>query len=201
MVTAVLLLMRGRMMAINSGLYSSASDRWDTPADLVADLASVFAWDLDVCAAGPNVCDNYYSIDRGQDGLSLPWRGLCWCNPPYGRGIGAWVERARRAAADGAGVVMLLPARTDPAWWQNDIAAASLVVFIRGRLTFGSADYWRRRWYSPYMIDRGRLRRDPLFGRFGVTQSAPFPSAFVVFGHLPDRLFCKLATYGWAVYQ
>lgn len=159
-------------MSFNRSLFSSASDRWDTPPDLVADLASVFPWDLDVCAERPNVCDRFYS--PADNGLVMPWRGLCWCNPPYGRGIGAWVRRAHDAVyslpAGDLAVVMLLPARTDPAWWQNFIGGASFVVFIRGRLKFG-----------------------------GSKNSAPFPSAFVVFGKISYVQARKLAAYGWAI--
>ena len=76
-------------------------------------------------------------------------------NPPYGRGIGAWLEKAFRSAAMGATVVCLLPARTDTAWFQ-DYAMKGEVRFIRGRLKFG-----------------------------GHANSAPFPSAVVVFRPTP----------------
>ena len=40
---------------MNSVLFSSASQEWDTPADLVNLLKPVFQLDLDVCAQRPNV--------------------------------------------------------------------------------------------------------------------------------------------------
>jgi site-specific DNA-methyltransferase (adenine-specific) len=36
-----------------------------------------------------------------------------FCNPPYGREIGRWVEKAYESSLAGALVVCLLPARTD----------------------------------------------------------------------------------------
>lgn len=85
------------------------------------------------------------------DGLSQEWEGTCWMNPPYGRAIGAWVKKAYETSKRGHTVVCLLPARTDTAWW-HDYAIKGVVTFLRGRLKFG-----------------------------GAKNSAPFPSAVVVF--------------------
>lgn len=150
---------------MNAGMYSSATDKWNTPADLVDKLATVFDWDCDVCSSGTNVCDFYY--DQEQDGLAQNWLGLCWMNPPYGREIGAWMAKA---ASSGTTVVCLVPARTDTRWWHDNVPQASLVVFIRGRLKFG-----------------------------GAKNSAPFPSAFVVFGSITDEQAIVLSSFGWAV--
>jgi site-specific DNA-methyltransferase (adenine-specific) len=153
-------------------MFSSATDKWNTPADLVDDLATVFDWDLDVCANGPNVCQNYYT--EADNGLEQPWGDLNWCNPPYGRGdsgCGPWLDAGAWAWQwDKKTTVFLVPARTDTKWWQLNAPVASLVVFICGRLKFGDA-----------------------------TNSAPFPSAFIVFGEINKAQRAKLASYGWAV--
>lgn len=138
-------------MALNPGLFSSKTDLWATPQDFFDRYDRVYQFDLDVCALPENAkCRNYFTPD--DDGLAqhwAPWR--CWCNPPYGRGIGQWVRKAWEESARGALVVCLLPARTDTAWW-HDYAARGRVQFIRGRLKFGDAQ-----------------------------NSAPFPSAVVTF--------------------
>ncbi len=85
------------------------------------------------------------------DGLAQEWRGVCWMNPPYGREIGAWMRKAFESSQAGATVVCLVPARTEMAWW-HDYAKKGEVRFVRGRLKFG-----------------------------GHANSAPFPSAVVVF--------------------
>ena len=85
------------------------------------------------------------------DGLSQEWRGVCWMNPPYGRTIGNWMKKAYESSLSGATVVCLVPARTDTNWW-HDYAMKGDIEFIRGRLKFG-----------------------------GSKNSAPFPSAVVVF--------------------
>lgn len=85
------------------------------------------------------------------DGLSQEWRGVCWMNPPYGRTISKWMKKAYESSLSGATVVCLVPARTDTNWW-HDYAMKGDIEFIRGRLKFG-----------------------------GSKNSAPFPSAVVVF--------------------
>jgi len=79
------------------------------------------------------------------------WVGVCWMNPPYGRTIKEWMKKAYESSLNGGTVVCLVPARTDTAWW-HDYAIKGEIEFIRGRLKFG-----------------------------GQKNSAPFPSAVVIF--------------------
>lgn len=138
-------------MAISEALYSSQTDMWETPQDLFDDLDREFHFDLDVCAIPENAkCKKFYTPE--QDGLSQPWDGTCWCNPPYGRDIGKWVKRALFASVGGATVVMLLPARTDTKWFHDYIYKRAEIRFVKGRLKFGNSK-----------------------------NSAPFPSMIVVF--------------------
>lgn len=123
---------------INDGMFTSKTDMWETPQDLFDNLDSEFHFTLDVCAVKENAkCNNFYSPE--QDGLSQPWTGRVWCNPPYGRQIGKWVRRALFASAAGATVVMLLPSRTDTKWFHEYIYHKAEIRFIRGRLKFGGA--------------------------------------------------------------
>ena len=85
------------------------------------------------------------------NGLSQNWKGICWMNPPYGRTIKQWMKKAYESSLTGATVVCLVPARTDTKWW-HDYAMKGDIEFIKGRLKFG-----------------------------GSKNSAPFPSAVVVF--------------------
>ena len=74
-------------------MFSSKTDLWETPQEFFDRLNDEFGFDLDVCALPENAkCASYYTQD--QDGLSQPWDGVCWCNPPYGRNIGLWVKKA-----------------------------------------------------------------------------------------------------------
>lgn len=129
---------------------SSVTDLWATPQDFFDQLNAEFGFTLDVCATADNAkCERFYT--KEDDGLTQPWTGRVWMNPPYGRTIGHWMRKAYLSAQQGATVVCLVPARTDTAWW-HDYAAKGNVRFIRGRLKFG-----------------------------GHQNPAPFPSAVVVF--------------------
>lgn len=125
---------------IAGAMFSSKTDMWETPQDFFDKLNREFNFTLDVCATPENAkCENFYSPE--QDGLSLSWNGRVWCNPPYGRQVGQWVEKAYMSAQAGALVVMLLPARTDTAWFHGYIYHRKEVEirFVRGRLKFGGS--------------------------------------------------------------
>ena len=135
----------------NSGLRSSVTPEWETPPDLFARLDAEFGFTLDACASAANAkVAAYYT--REQDALAQPWPGVVWCNPPYGRAIGRWVEKAYAAALAGSTVVALVPARTETAWWHRWVMRAAEVRVLRLRLRFS-----------------------------GAAINAPFPSAVVVF--------------------
>lgn len=76
-----------------------------------------------------------------------------FCNPPYGRAITDWVEKAyREGTKDNTIVVMLIPARTDTRYFHDFIQHRSEIRFVKGRLKFGNSK-----------------------------QAAPFPSMVVIF--------------------
>ena len=123
---------------MNDVLFSSKSVIWETPQDLFDKLNAEFHFDLDVCALPENAkCEKYYTPE--DDGLLQPWNGVCWCNPPYGRTIGKWVQKAYETFAGGGTVVMLLPARTDTKWFHEYIYNKAEIRFIKGRLKFGNS--------------------------------------------------------------
>lgn len=134
-------------------MFSSKTDLWSTPQELFDELNKEFSFQLDPCALPCNAkCARFYTPD--DDGLLQPWLGLrVFCNPPYGRKVGDWVRKAYCEAQLGALVVMLLPARTDTAYFHDYIYNKAEIRFIRGRLKFG-----------------------------GCKNTAPFPSMVVIFG-------------------
>lgn len=131
--------------------FSSKTDQWATPFSLFNKLDEIFNFKTDVCADANNTkCANYYT--EAMDGLSQEWRGVCWMNPPYGRGIGDWLKKAYDSCRNNnATVVCLIPARTDTVWW-HDYCVHGEMFFLKGRIKFGDAK-----------------------------SGAPFPSAIVVF--------------------
>ena len=81
---------------VNKGMFSSKTYEWETPQDLFDKLDKEFNFVLDPCATEDNAkCKNY--LTKQNDGLSYPWLefdGPVFMNPPYGREIGKWVEKA-----------------------------------------------------------------------------------------------------------
>jgi len=125
-------------MSINAGMMTSNTDQWATPQAFFDECDKEFGpFTLDVCAGLDNA-KVWRFFDKDMDGLSRKWEGVCWMNPPYGKGIGDWMRKAYDSHKNGAVVVCLVPARTDTAWW-HDYAMKGEVRFIRGRLKFGDA--------------------------------------------------------------
>ena len=143
---------------------SSTNQSWETPAALLETLHAVFGrFDLDPCAprkTRTRVKAKVHLTDA-DDGLSVPWHGLVFVNPPYGRTLSAWVAKAHHEVEAGRAkaVVALLPARPDTAYWHDHVVGHAAVYFLRGRLRFGEG-----------------------------TQSAPFPSALAIWGSAPETL-------------
>jgi DNA N-6-adenine-methyltransferase (Dam) len=127
-------------------------------------LTSVFGrFDLDPCAprrSRARVPARVHLIEE-DDGLSVPWHGTVFVNPPYGRTLSAWVAKAHAEVQSGQAktTVVLLPARPDTKYWHEHVAGRAAVYFLRGRLRFGDGK-----------------------------QSAPFPSALAIWGADAEKL-------------
>ncbi|MBY0438782.1 MAG: phage N-6-adenine-methyltransferase [Burkholderiales bacterium] len=135
-------------------------DEWLTPPHV---LEALQPFDLDPCA--PIVCPwpiarEHYTVM--QDGLSQPWRGRVWLNPPYGPKTRLWM---RRLAEHGDGIALIF-ARTETAIffpWVWDHAAA--LLFLKGRLHFHYVDGRRAAANSgapSVLVAYGRENRDRL---------------------------------------
>lgn len=136
---------------LGSGLLTSKRQDWETPQALFDALDAEFGFTCDVCATAGNAkLPTFFSPE--DDGLTQEWAGTCWMNPPYGRTISLWMEKAWREWRRGVTVVCLVPARTDTAWWHDYAMKATEIRYIRGRLRF-----------------------------VGGRSNAPFPSAVVIF--------------------
>ena len=117
-------------------MFSSKTDLWETPQDLFNKYDAIYHFETDVCALPENAkCKRFFTPEM--DGLKQEWTGVCWCNPPYGRQIGRWVEKAVKSFAT---VVMLLPARTDTKWFHDWCLPYGKIEFLRGRLKFGGCE-------------------------------------------------------------
>lgn len=149
-------------MELNPGLFSSYTADHYTPPEIVALAVNTLgAIDLDPCSNSKRdpVIPAGEHYTRADNGLSLPWSGRVYLNPPYGREIGNWVKKllSEYEAGRVSAALALVPARVDTNWFS--LLYAYPVLFVSGRLRFRSA--------------LGEIQG-----------SAPFPSAIVYLG--PD---------------
>ncbi len=66
------------------------------------------------------------------DGLSFPWHGRVWLNPPYGKAQDEWLEKM----ADHGNGIALIPVATSTKRWDRLFKQASAICFARGRINF-----------------------------------------------------------------
>ncbi len=112
-----------------------ASVEWYTPPEIFHALGIEFDMDVAAPPSGVPWIPAKEHIARPRDGLTAPWQGLVWMNPPYGQETGKWVKRL---ASHGHGIALVF-ARTDTAWWHDHAMRADLVCFVRGRIRFRRA--------------------------------------------------------------
>lgn len=113
----------------------SETDEWYTPPGIFTALR--IAFDLDPAAPPGGVpwvpaIEHYSTID---DGLTRPWKGSVWLNPPYSD-PNPWVIRF---VEHGNGIA-LLAADTSTALWHEHVSKGDVFCFLRGRTRFIAPD-------------------------------------------------------------
>lgn len=130
------------MGIFDNNRFQSATVEWETPQSFFDKLDEEFQFTLDVCATHENKkVTNFF--DKDNDGLSQSWAGhVCWMNPPYGREMPKWLEKASKEAREnGATCVCLIPARTNTNWWHTLCLKSAEVRFLLGRTKFVGAKH------------------------------------------------------------
>jgi hypothetical protein len=115
---------------MHSNKYKSFNIFENTPNSFYKQLNEEFNFNFDPCPENPDF-----------DGLIVPWTGNVYINPPYGKQIKIWLEKALFEIEKGNcdKVVFLLPAYTDVKWFHEIILPLfDEIRFIKGRLRFGS---------------------------------------------------------------
>lgn len=162
-------------MTARGYMMPSARADWRTPRDVLDLVEQVFGGkpDLDPCghpdAFGlaarqvwlPEHLGDEWSIAGFAaelvigDGLLVSWASRrVFVNPPFDD-LAAWTAKCANEAWSGAEVILLLPSRTDTAYWHEPLATANLLCLWRGRMKFVGAPascpfpitlaYWGRR--------------------------------------------------------
>lgn len=123
----------------NRRTRNTGNNEWYTPdAHLDAAREVMGTIDLDPAscwAAQRRVrAETYY--DRSENGLSKPWHGTAWLNPPYSRGlIGKFVDKLidEHLAGNVSAAILLTNNETESAWFQKAASAASRISFPNRR--------------------------------------------------------------------
>lgn len=124
----------------NELFFSSKSEEWETPYCIFRELGFEFEFTLDPCCTKATAkAEKFYT--KEDNGLVQDWGGeTVFVNPPYGRKVGEWVKKSlEESKKPNTTVVMLLPARTDTAWFHDYIIDKAEIRFIRGRIRFGNS--------------------------------------------------------------
>lgn len=152
-------------------MFSSKKIDHTTPPDFFLQLNDEFNFTMDVAADDCNFLVQDYLTEE-KSAFDNAWGLRSFCNPPYGRGIIKWVDRATLQYARGHAevIAMLVPARTDTKWFHKAMEYATCVRLIKGRLKFGDTN-----------------------------NSAPFPSALIIWAPKPFLIHNQINEnpYSW----
>lgn len=119
------------------------NDEWLTPPEL---LRALGPFELDPCAPVVRPWDTaarHYTVE--DDGLSIPWGGRVWLNPPFGKEAVKWLRRLR----DHGNGIALVPARTETEMFFETVwGHADGVLFLKSRPHFHYVDGRRAKFNS-----------------------------------------------------
>jgi len=109
------------------------SDDWYTPPEIFKALGIWF--DLDPCSPGPShwvPAERVFTIE--DDGLSQPWAGTVFMNPPFGSRNGhvPWLQKF----LDHGDGIAIVRAYTSAGWFHDWAVKAETMLFPRGKTKF-----------------------------------------------------------------
>jgi len=152
------------------------SDGWYTPQWMV-DAARTTMGSIDTdpatCAAAQAIVQAETWYTAAENGLTQPWSGHVWCNPPYSNPM-PWAERMvalYQSGAIGAGM-MLVNCTCSPKWARLLWRQANAVCLLSSRIDF---------WHPSKSNANGSYDRDSALFYFGA-DCGGFVAAFSGYG-------------------
>ncbi len=120
----------------------SGEDEWYTPKKYL-DAARAVMGDIDLdpasnCKANKFVQAKLFYTKK-QDGLSLPWKGRVFLNPPYKQPlVAAFTKKLvdEYVVGNVKQAILLTNNSTDTKWWHYAAGIACAVCFTSGRISF-----------------------------------------------------------------
>lgn len=115
---------------------------WYTPPEILDLIYQVMDIDLDPASLYPATVLARKHYTKQTDGLSKPWRGNIFLNPPYGREVGKWIDKLEEEwrSCHIKNAIILIHAKTDTKWFGKIADMAAEMCCWRGRITFQSPD-------------------------------------------------------------
>jgi len=123
-------------MGIDKNAFKSKSEEYETPKEIFEPLQKEFQLELDVCATKENTkCELF--LTKEEDALTKNWNKNFWMNPPFGRNLKKWVQKAYEESQKGFIGVLILPVRCNTLWWHKYIIDTKAEVrFLKGETKF-----------------------------------------------------------------
>ena len=150
---------------------------WYTPSEYIDAARSVMGTiHIDPCtselAQKTVKADSYYTIET--DGLSHPWFGTVWLNPPYtAKLITQFVDKLLGHMSNGevSEAILLTHNNADTKWFHKAAMQSKSVCFTRGRVRF--------------------------YDEHGISNSPTHGHVFMYFGPRKTRFEKSFRKYGW----
>lgn len=128
-----------RVIMVSKALFTSHKFDWETPDFIFQKLKQEFDFTYDLAANNKNTkCECYTNDFLEIKNLEKSPHEYFWLNPPYGRNIISFIQKAYELSCAGKTVVCLLPCRTDTRWW-HEYAMKAEIRFVKGRIRFKGA--------------------------------------------------------------
>ena len=147
-----------RESSIHTGVNK---DDYYTPPEIFESMGATF--DLDVCAPIGGVpwipATSHYSLK--DDGLSQPWNGRVWMNPPFSK-PSPWMERFLNHAD---GVCLVGMSRSQ--WFSDAWEKLDAIVLCDKKIKFVTIDGERKNIFMPTIMGAIGSGNVSLLQRFG----------------------------------
>jgi hypothetical protein len=124
-------------------------------------FAGVDDFDLDPCGSPlraefllKSTAKKHYMLERGQDGLSLPWFGRVFVNPPFSD-IEPWIEKAFSERTGIKSATFLLPANRMEQPWAQRVQRGEWAGDLKWQFLAGRRNY---------IFPDGKLKKGIAFG-------------------------------------
>ena len=122
--------------------HNSGDNEWYTPSNIITSAITVIG-EIDLDPASSEVANElikariFYKAE--EDGLSKPWKGKVWMNPPYSQPlVTRFCEKLiyHFEKGDVPEAIALLNNATETKWFQNLAKVAPAICHLEGRVTF-----------------------------------------------------------------